>query len=584
MPALWDSQAPALVKESILALRSKAESERQAVIDRIDRMYANQADAKAELIPYVSESDAPDRGEYRMRQRRLGIPNYAGQIARTLMAAVYGSPIEMSLEDKEQSTLNQALAKILTWNKWGQLQRKVGYGQVVRGDVWIAVQLIEEYGVRNLGLFTVHTCNVYPIYHPANPAYLIGAIERRELETETNAKTGAKKSLYLLWTRETFRAIDDDGVDVEFYGKRGEQKNPYDGTIPLVRIPGRQVDGQDYALSYIEDALDLQMMLINWMSELDQLTTSQTHSTLVTVGGSSDKKMAELKLGANAHIPLGPQGNAFYINPNAAHADLRANIDMVKSMLSDTNAVPLSAIQGGGQASSGYHAELQLAPTATVVTEIGDNAKSGLEDLLRVIVTVAAAHSIEGFRGLKAESVNPVVKITASLLPRDEETERVRHLSEVDAGLRTMEDYVRTWVLPKGADETQVTEYVAKLAEEAQSKQASLAAEFDAKFRPQSGEVIEGDQAATPDVSGTDDVAKLALNGAQVTALQGMLESIASGTLTPEAAIIAISEAFPTMDEARIKRMVQSQTKAKPAEGGSPNPPADNVPPEERQF
>lgn len=76
------------------------------------------------------------------------------------------------------------------------------------------------------------------------------------------------------------------------------------------------------------------------------------------------------------------------------------------------------------------------------------------------------------------------------------------------------------------------------------------------------------------------DVAALAFNGAQVTALQGMLASVKDGTLTPEAAVIAIAVAFPTVSEARARAMVSAQggAAAPPAApGGSPAPAAPTV-------
>jgi hypothetical protein len=63
--------------------------------------------------------------------------------------------------------------------------------------------------------------------------------------------------------------------------------------------------------------------------------------------------------------------------------------------------------------------------------------------------------------------------------------------------------------------------------------------------------------AAIEGASGAD-VARQALNGAQVTALQGILESVALGALAPEAALIAIQNAFPTIDENEATKMVRA--------------------------
>jgi phage gp29-like protein len=83
--------------------------------------------------------------------------------------------------------------------------------------------------------------------------------------------------------------------------------------------------------------------------------------------------------------------------------------------------------------------------------------------------------------------------------------------------------------------------------------------------------------AAAETDAAVEDVAATALNGAQVTALQGLLASVQAGELAPEAAVIAIVSAFPTISEAQVRRMVTAQANqpATPAQGEtSPVPPA----------
>jgi phage-related protein (TIGR01555 family) len=54
------------------------------------------------------------------------------------------------------------------------------------------------------------------------------------------------------------------------------------------------------------------------------------------------------------------------------------------------------------------------------------------------------------------------------------------------------------------------------------------------------------------------DVQKTALNGAQVTALQGMLAAVGDGTLDPGAAKIAIALSFPEFPEVKINKMIDA--------------------------
>ena len=60
------------------------------------------------------------------------------------------------------------------------------------------------------------------------------------------------------------------------------------------------------------------------------------------------------------------------------------------------------------------------------------------------------------------------------------------------------------------------------------------------------------------------DVQATALNGAQVTALQKIMEGVANETLPGDAAKILITEAFPAFDEAKIKTMISSAVKFTP--------------------
>jgi phage gp29-like protein len=61
------------------------------------------------------------------------------------------------------------------------------------------------------------------------------------------------------------------------------------------------------------------------------------------------------------------------------------------------------------------------------------------------------------------------------------------------------------------------------------------------------------------DVAPAADVAATALNGAQVSSLQGLLAAIAEGSLSSAAAKVAIKNAFPTIAQADVDAMVDAQ-------------------------
>jgi HK97 family phage portal protein len=87
-----------------------------------------------------------------------------------------------------------------------------------------------------------------------------------------------------------------------------------------------------------------------------------------------------------------------------------------------------------------------------------------------------------------------------------------------------------------------------------------------------------GTAAPTPETvaDGTTDVQATALNGAQVTALQMLLDAVAAGNLPPETARAAIAAAFPLIPKDEIDQMIDPLVDfepAEPAEPSAPNPP-----------
>jgi hypothetical protein len=87
-----------------------------------------------------------------------------------------------------------------------------------------------------------------------------------------------------------------------------------------------------------------------------------------------------------------------------------------------------------------------------------------------------------------------------------------------------------------------------------------------------------------PDVDGSppgaEEVADLALNGAQITALQGILVAITDGSMAPEAGAGAIRSGFPSIPSERIDTMV-SAAAGKEGGGGLPSKkdPDNPIPP-----
>lgn len=141
-----------------------------------------------------------------------------------------------------------------------------------------------------------------------------------------------------------------------------------------------------------------------------------------------------------------------------------------------------------------------------------------------------------------------------TVLQADVDKGRIRHETYLQA-------LVRRDVLPADLDiEAEI---------EAADKRAEAAVEMVAMTEPQAGDEPQGDEpVAEPDKPINEELKQTSLNGAQVTALQGMIEAVAAKTLPAEAAEILILEAFPALDPAKVRRLVALASKVKT--GGKP--------------
>lgn len=129
-----------------------------------------------------------------------------------------------------------------------------------------------------------------------------------------------------------------------------------------------------------------------------------------------------------------------------------------------------------------------------------------------------------------------------------------------------MTDYVR-----EIAREERVTEGEAEKILERRMAQARERLEALSPTAAQPGLDKLAPDAAAAVAGGEQTVQDTALNGAQVAALQGVVQSVSDGLLAPEAAKIVIARAFPAFSEADVARMVDaaaSERRPRPVDGG----------------
>jgi hypothetical protein len=111
-------------------------------------------------------------------------------------------------------------------------------------------------------------------------------------------------------------------------------------------------------------------------------------------------------------------------------------------------------------------------------------------------------------------------------------------------------------------------------------REASLKIAYDTNVTPAVAPVA-GSSGGQPEAPVGSDVQETALNGAQIAALQQIVQSVADGLLPADSAVAMIIVAFPSLDEAEAKKIVEPAAKFKPEKPGEPTveaePPVDPV-------
>ncbi len=444
----WQDQTKDTVLESINRLKAAQQAQRTDRIDKLDD-FAKGGDHVAD---YLTQYEEEEDNDYYRRQARRAVANYAAKIAEAIIAGVYGDKIGLTFEDDEKSKKNDALTDVLKYNRWSRKQRRIGWGQVVLGDGWVNLAYVER--AKSIGIQPVRCDNVYFLTNPANDEEIDFAVEYRPHPTLTG------KGVYWIWTPEWYNVVDQDGreVEIEVQGQAataGKKDNPYK-LVPLVRFPGRVTTGSDYGISYIEDAVDLQCLLLNWMSDMDVGMIYQIYSLLVT-SGPGDPTVV---VGGSRQINVGMNGDAKYIAPNCDFAAIRENAEMVIRHMCDGASVPLQVIRGGDQANSGYQALLQMQPMIRVVDTIKTDARTSLVEMGEKMNVIGAHHEIWG----KGE-VDVKATFAANVTPTDKDAQREQDRADLANGLLTEVDYL---IMYNDAIETEkdAEEYLAKIAEE----------------------------------------------------------------------------------------------------------------------
>jgi len=455
-----------------------AQARRQAVLDKqqdreeLEAYYAGGREISSKLIRHPAE----DHAEFAQRKARLLYPNYVARLADALIDGVYGDPVTRSIADATDEQL-ETLQDIWEWNLMPRVQRDIGYGIVVLGDAWVNCTYHER--DRIIGVHAVHPDNIAYTTDPDNPNRVIELVETRAEEHIVGS--GKEVQTHWVWTLDEFGHFDDDGRPMD--DGPWPAPNPY-GWIPYVHFRGRPMLGVSDGLSYIRDQITIQRALMNRLSDEDVLCVEQIHGTLVLKG----YQRANVDHGPRRAITVSPDGDAFYINPNAAIKDLEESIDRLVKMLFETGSVPMSLVSGG-TASSGLQLAIEMRPFTRVVESIRAECTASEKDLIRTVCVIGAVHGL----GLP-EECNPVVEFSDNVLPSDRDGEFQRDLLMYQNGLMLRTDFLARWIDKLGDDQAAIEEYEQQLESEKTQRDYASGSRYsglDSKFGGGGGDLLQ---------------------------------------------------------------------------------------------
>lgn len=303
-----------------------------------------------------------------------------------------------------------------------------------------------------------------------------------------------------------------------------------------------------------------QQAITNLLSLLNEEISNVTFSQMIA-SGVSDSQVKDVMVGNTRVLCLpNPASSVQMIGADPAQAT-----SIRESLKDETDTALRNAgvVQGGEQAQSGVALAFRHNDMVTIVSALACGTENAEND---VTVTIAGGWGVDApaptnYQGkdsdlpdFSGEAVTLVSIVSNASLPmviRLKVAERfaARNLGMSDDDMRDL----RT---------------------EMEAGRKSLdSLRTGNPFPDREGGGLDEPVAVAPVAEKVQDTA---LNGAQIASLVELLGAIALGTLAPEAAVLAITNSFPVIDDAEARKMVAAQAKI---EGEKPEPTPAKPPP-----
>lgn len=398
----------------------------------------------------------------------------------------------------------------------------------------------------------------FAMYQPDQITYVQDPEDMSEAQelafTFTTGQGDSETTVGHYWSAEKFVETVDDIVIPD--KKRPGNVNPYQ-TMPITLFRNRANRWGFYG----EPAWDLVVanLAINGQTTmLNRLAIQQAFSTLMTIGAPEGfVPSVGLDTYINVTNPPGGSGaGAQFLQPNANIQGVIDTINTCLSLFFGARRIPESAILAKQVGDSGISLVAQSSSLAAYRKDRIATMRPQEEDLIRKTLKVMHFHETGELRDFPAPQITYTeLKVAMAVDDRDEWDWKISH------GVATELDLFKS--LRPGMDDKKAEELFA--ANKAERRERMLAAMPARRVLGDDEEDVgDAEELEADDITATagkadapaEDVAKTALNGAQVTALQGIIASVSDSTLSRGTAEIMIGLAFPMFTPEDIARMV----------------------------
>lgn len=458
--AMWSDRTREVVSASLADCRKLCNEAREQEHEELERWFesGNQltSGTQGDLIRKEAEEDE----DWDERKKRFASINIAARIVEAMAGWIRARNAKRTLGLSEE--IDRRYAEELKRSRIGLVEKDRAIDQVLHGEHYQTFGW--DQSAARVAIVTVKPQNGWFIPSAWDPLRMETWIERRQRPNDSRHPIEYRK-----WNALEYEIVDEDWKPIApSDGIPQSGPNPF-GLIPTVRTRGISLPGEKHGLSLVRDAVKIQKLITNHVSELDVLLRHQTGDWPFV----RSARAPEIVKGAGRALHLtGEKDEVGYASPNAKLMELIEALSHFIEWGFEITGQPLSVFKGEA-ASSGfelmvkYQAALRVAHDYCLEIEVAE------EDFARVFCAVARYGKLPFPEPSK---VKPGLSWEGSMLPADEAAARDADGRDVAAGRMTLEDYLRR--NRKDLKPEEIEPYAAKLRQEEDAKAAREASRF----------------------------------------------------------------------------------------------------------